>query len=236
MKKINIYLIVILFILITYRANAATINTGFSTNELSTEAKNTILDNINLSYIKEEPKKSMFDCFDVNVNQMIAIGYSNSSIKTVSVYSSKGIFQYGYTFNCMGDFGLEWDENNLNIYLVRSNAIVSVNSKGKILSILEVQNTTDNNSYRNHYIYSKKRTVGNTEYHMKNDSGALNVFATAYSQLVFVNEQKQETIIYDASVAGNRSAINEFIYTTCFFAVCIAVVIVVIVKYKKQKS
>ena len=139
MKMSRRYLIILsvfIFILFTNVMKVNAVNTGFKTNQFTSDEKNIFISNINLLTIDEEPVKKTITCFDVNSDQLIAIGQNTSDRKTICIYSNEGVFQYGYTFNCSGDFGVEWDEENLNIYFVRSSVIVSVTPRGEVLVVL----------------------------------------------------------------------------------------------------
>ena len=119
--SLSVFMFVILFANVM---KVSAMHTEFKTNELSSEEKNVIISNINILLTDEVPEKNTITCFDVNTNQLIAIGQNTSDRKTICIYSNEGVFQYAYTFNCSGDFGVEWDEENLNIYFVRSRVII----------------------------------------------------------------------------------------------------------------
>ena len=151
-KRKTLLISIFIFMLVCNPIVTNAINTGFLTDELPEKVQNQFVENIELRLIETEPTKSSVVCFDVNENQMIAVGQKSSDRKIICVYSSDGIFQYGYTFNCSGDFGVEWDKDNLNIYFVRSDVVISVSPGGEILDVLEVTNSIENNSYVNHFI------------------------------------------------------------------------------------
>ncbi|MBQ7356544.1 MAG: hypothetical protein IJW66_03985 [Clostridia bacterium] len=100
----------------------------------------------------------------------------------------------------MGTFRLEWDNKNLNIYLVRGGIIVSVTPSGEVVDVLEIQDTKSNNEYSNELFYSTKRKIGNTEYSIESDIGAfLDFFTPLYSRIVITNENGEKSIIYDVN-------------------------------------
>ncbi|MBR5473491.1 MAG: hypothetical protein IKU82_05845, partial [Clostridia bacterium] len=176
--------ILILSLFMNIRIDALAMNTGFSTENLSEDTKDLFLKNVNLSILYEEPEKSNIECFDVNNSQLIAIGQNRKDRKTICIYSKNGIFQYGYAFNCSGSFGVEWDNENLNIFFVRSSVIASVTPEGEIIDVLLVQDTIENNSYKNHFIDATKRIVDNMEYSMVNNLGLLNFLASSHSKII----------------------------------------------------
>ena len=82
---------------------------------------------------------------------------------------------------------------------MRSDLAVNINSAGEIESIHRIQNTIENNSYWNDSVFSTTRKIGDTEYILRNDMGALNLFASSYSQLISTNIRGDEKIIYDVN-------------------------------------
>ena len=220
----NFFIILLLLLLINSKEHVLAMNTGFSTEFLTEEERKTFLSNVNISILKEEPQKDVIECFDVNQDGLIAIGLSNFEKKTICIYDGN-YFLYGYEFRCNGDFGVEWDENNVNIYFVRSDIIITINSMGEIVDVLRVQDTIENNSYRNYYIYAIKRTVGENKYMLKNNMGILNVFASSYSQLIKVDENKVQTILYDANNKYIVKLVAIIIFVVVF--ICIAICFVV---------
>ncbi len=205
-------------------------NTGFSTETLPKQDIEIFLNNINIFLLTDEPDKKAIECFDVKEDKTIAIGYSSSDNKTISIYTDEGLFKYGYSFRCSGNFGIEWDNDELIIYFVRSDIALSVNALSEVKGIQKILNTTENNSYWNHNVFSPKRYVDGTEYTLKNDMGILNIFASSYSQLVTKNVNGKETIIYDVNTSQISSIIVIFIIVT--LVICI-IVWIVLTLFKK---
>ena len=207
-------------------------NIGFSTELLPEDDMNTLLKNVNISMLADEPPKKTIECFAVNEDGVIAIGYSSSENKTVCIYTSDGVFQYGYSFKCSGNFGIELDKSVLKIYLVRSDIAIAVNSVGEVESILKIQNTSENNSYWNDCVFSTRRKIGDTEYFLKNDMGILNVFASSYSQLITTNKYGEESIIYDVNSAQFSNMLVVVGGVVVFICLVVTVVIWQFIKLK----
>lgn len=209
-------------------------NTGFSMQPMKTEKQKTFLSNIELVKKEKEPTKNSIVCFDVNKDGLIAIGTSDSSRESVSVYNSSGDYKYGYDFNCEQGFGVEWDGNNLIIYFVRSDVAALVDENGTILELQEIENTINNNSYWNSSVFSTQRTVGNNKYIIKNDMGLFNIFASSYSQLITVDDQGNQTILYDVNNAQMTKTITVFIAAVIFVAIVVSVIIAQFLKLRKK--
>ena len=216
------YIFIAILLLILLAAGGAKIlavNTGFSTEPLSEDDISTLLKNVSISMLTDEPSKKAIKCFSVNEDGLIAIGYGNSENKTVCIYTNDGVFKYGYSFKCSGSFGIELDKSVLNIYLVRSDVAIAVNSAGEVEGVLKIQNTSENNAYWNNCFFSTKREIGDTEYFLKNDMGIFNLFASSYSQLIIIDKNGEESIIYDVNSAQIS---NMAVATGAIVLICLA--------------
>lgn len=229
-----LYIISLLFLFVTNGVFA--INTGFSTEELSENDRSTFASNINISVLKEKPVDRAIECFDVSENGMIAIGQDGIEEKVLCVYSSDGEFQYGYTFNCTQSFGVEWDGQDINIYFVRSDVLLTVNKEGEIIDIVKVQNTTENNTYRNYMLCSTERTSGDTKYTIRNDMGFLNAFSSSYSQLIVTKSTGEEIILYDVNSDQLTKTLTVFILAVIFFLLAVGVITWQFIRLKRTYS
>ena len=229
-----LYMISLLFLFVTNGVFA--MNTGFSTEELSEKDRSTFASNINISVLKEKPVDRAIECFDVSENGMIAIGQDGIEEKVLCVYSSDGEFQYGYTFNCTQSFGVEWDGQDINIYFVRSDVLLTVNKEGEIIDIVKVQNTTENNTYRNYMLCSTERTSGDTKYTIRNDMGFLNAFSSSYSQLIVTKSTGEEIILYDVNSDQLTKTLTVFILAVIFFLLAVGVITWQFIRLKRTYS
>ena len=223
-------ILLLIFLLTNGVVEVLATNMGFSTEVLPEDDIDTFLKNINISFFEDEPSKTGIKCFDVNENGVIAIGCSSSDIKTVCIYTNDGDFQYGYRFNCSGDFGVELYNDNLIVYFVRSDVAIMVNSMGKVESILKIKNTSENNYYWNHFVFSTKRKVGDMEYMLRNDMGVFNLFALSYSQLWKTDATGNEQLIYDAN------STQLFYVLMMFFGVLVSVGVVAVIITKEFRK
>ena len=233
MKLKKFYLIVsfvLFFVLFVNLTEAKAMNTGFSTKEISEKTRSTFLSNFNVSLLKTVPERRGIQCFDVNEEGLIAIGQEGPQCKEVCVYTPQGEFLYGYVFESTQSFGVEWDKQNINIYLVRSDVIVSLDSDANILDIKVVLDTTDNNKYRNSLLHSTERVVGDTTYIVRNDLGILNWIASSYSQIITIDGTGTECIIYDV----NSTQLTKMIVAISF--VCILFLVIAVIAWPSIKS
>ena len=224
MKKIKLFIVLLtilslLFVLGTVHFFAA--DSGFETESLTDEAKQKIIKNFDISLIKVEPAKRKIYCFDVNSKGMIAIGQNDSNNKVISIFDRDGSFCFGYGFECYGTFGIELNEDNLLIYLVRDQLTVEINFDGKIQNVEKITNATKNTSYWNHSVFAESKTENGVCYEMKNNNGFFDLFATAYTQISVTEADGEERIIYDCDASSSQNPYTEIIFIAVIIACCV---------------
>lgn len=225
MKK-TFCLVFIFIILVTLLIPSYALNSGFETEEIFDEQKEKYIDNLNLKLVTEEPQKRSIVSFAVSGNELIALGYEMSGTEgNIAIYDKSGAFQYAYSFVSGGSFYLEWDELALNIYFVRGEIIYSVASDGTVLDVKSVKRTKENSDYINEIgIYSERYgiSVGENRYFVRNDMGILDFFATSYSQLVCIDKDGNETVIYDVN---SVQITKTMLAVTCILAFVSCVIV-----------
>ena len=224
MRFLKLFFCIVVFsILLCINNTAYAMNTGFSTEELSQIEIDKFLSNMDISMVFKRPLERTIYCFDVNEEGMIAIGSNEflSEFKAISVFNADGDFLYGYEFECSGNFGLEWDGENIIIYFVRSNIATSVNKRGQIEELLEIENSIDNNTYWNEEIYADRRNVNNIEYLAQKNMCFLNLFATSSSQLISTNANGDKNVIYDVNDSYFRNLLIMFIAVVALVSIAV---------------
>lgn len=232
--KIVLYMLFIILIFLCFCESILAMNTGFSTEDMYPNDQKIFLSNIDVCLLTEEPKKDAITCFDVNNDGSIVVGTKNAREKLALIYTSDGTFKYGYAFDCSGSFGVEWDDNNVLIYFVRSDVAALFDETGNVLELNKIQNTSDNNSYWNNFVYSTERTVNEDQYIMKNNMGLFNIFVPSYSQLIKVDADGNTTTIYDVSSAYKIKIVVIFIAVILFVAIVISGVVRQFIKLKMR--
>ena len=232
MKKFfSIFLTIIIILFTVQVCSASALNSGFSTEKMSSDEQKNIISHLRIEQTDKEPRNNALLCFDVSNNGYVAIGSESLPKKNISVYDEKGSFIYGYNFKSDGSFGVGWKNDFLVIYLVRENAAITINNNGDVLLCEEIKDTAENSSYWNNEIFSAERTRNNTRYTMKNKSKLLNIFATSYSVLERTDESGVSTV-YD----------NSSNYEIKLIAECLGIIVIIIIaivcltkQFKKRK-
>ena len=167
----------------------------------------------------------------LNEKGNIAVGSSDFLKRIIKIYSEDGAFQYGFEFETAGKFGLEWDNDNILIYNVRGNIVISVDSKGDVVAVDKIADTINNQLYWKNTVYATKRTNNNKTYEIRNDMGPLNIFSFNYSQLLITDQNGDVKIIYDV----NSYQITKYIIIIIII-ISIIVFIIIPTIYKLYKD
>lgn len=220
------FLIVLFLCLLTTNViEISGMNTGFSTEAMPEEKQTAFVSNISMLRLTQEPAKKGIQCFDVNEHGMIAVVQESTRGKDVCVYNTQGEFMYGYSFDCGQSIGVEWDYEHINVYFVRSDVIVAIDSDGNIVAVNKVHDTIDNNAHKNDLLYATSRIVDDTTYLIRNDMGVLNWIAPSFSQVVVMDGSGTENIIYDV----NSAQLVQMIVIVCVVFAMVAYAVVCII-------
>lgn len=205
-KKITILLVPIITFLLCTSVTASAIEEDKVQNTLSVE-ENIVISNTKISVVNAE-EKATIKCFDISDKGLIAIGL-NTSPKKINVYNSEGVFQYGYVFSCAGSFGVQWNNDTLQIYLVRSDLVLSVDSRGQCIAVDKL----DNNRNWRKTVFSSQRMVNGKTYYLESDMGIL---TSSYSRLVVTDNVGNTRIIYDSIIEDPFFLIIVFVILSAF--------------------
>ena len=221
--------------------DAMAMESGFDTEDLTSEDYERIKSVLGVELITDEPQAASISSFDVSDEGLIALGISSiSSKKMICIYDGTGEFQYGYIFNEAGSFLVEFCGNNLNVYTARGNIIFSIGQSGIIEDVKLVKDTRENNLYK-YDLKTTTKTRGDTTYIIRNDLGAFrNFIATDYSQVVLSNGE-EEIIIYDVNSIQRTKQTVMLYFVFGMFMICGVACIVEWIKasykyHKKKKT
>lgn len=221
-KMLTTVLLLILLVFIAIPTPVFALNTGLMTEELSETDNSYFLENEKFVLLTEEPERQRVQLFDISQNGTIALGYEDFNSKTVTVYSKDGEFQYGYAFTTYGDFGIEWNAENLNIYFVRSDILATVDPLGRVIETARVLTTPENNTYIRSNFYSRKKNIDGQTYQLKNDGKLQTIFANSYSQLT-TTANGDERVLYCAltTASDGKNAILLCVFVGLALSVCL---------------
>lgn len=194
-KFIIVITLIAILLTTTSYTGAYAITTGFDVESIPTEKVKELLDNINLNYENEEATYHSIKCFDISDGGLIAIGIDEDTEKHINIYNNNGTFQYGYSFENQGTYGIEFDKDNLIIYTVRGQMAYLLDNKGTCLEVFEICETSENNSYWQHKVYAKSKSIGNSKYILSKPI----IFSPTYTKLTKISSDGSEFVIIDVS-------------------------------------
>ena len=201
-----------------------------NSSEMCSSAE-TFLSRVGLGSWIDDGKSRGIQCFDVNEQGEIAIGFSgiSSRKKYISIYDTEGNFLYGYSFQCSGSYLIEWDDKEqLAIYWLRSSVRATFDRNGKCIeyfpyTIDKVMNKKLNN------LGGASRTIGDERFYIDKGDGFISQFALGYSRVIHVTSEGIENTVYSATTSSTLSGLFV-ILTICFIAFA------VIYSYKKRSQ
>ena len=216
------------FVLLCCHLPVLGLSVDFETEELAEEERRQFEKFTNLSLLQNEPSKSAIDDFCVNEAGMIAI-VSNERVfsfeRTICVYDCDGVFQYGYSFQQQGEIAIEWEERQqLWIYGQRDRDMILINRQGEIQDYKRFTDTRENRTQWN-AIKCADQQVGDKKYIIRNDMGIFNILKSSYSQVVMIDSDGREVVLYDVNAQQLAKALIWAISISVFILV-IAIVFV----------
>lgn len=187
----NIYIIILLFFSsFMFSIPVAAMNTNF---DIENEKSDT---DIQVQLLTKEPAREPINCFDVNENGLIAVGMEGADYKTIVVLNSDGVFQYGYKIKAPTDYAVEWGNDELNVYFIRGDYIISINKNGIVTGTAFVKYTVENDDYLRNTLKSTVKMVGEKEYRIKAGDSNVSVPGSGNYSRLTVTENGNERILY----------------------------------------
>lgn len=183
-----------------------------------------------LNFRKENSEKifSSISCFGIN-EESIALGCSDGGREYINIYDEYCNYEYSYSFDSYGSFGLEFQNDTLLVYLLRENIVVSINKDIETIEVKSVVENDENQEYLDDFVYSKAKVCNGNKYYLS--TGGL-LFSPSYSQLIKVDENDNKEILFDFT---KDNFINLFVFgaATLLF---ICIVLVLIYRNIKRKN
>lgn len=205
------------------------INTGFVLQDVPEEKKENYIISLNLKPVDAPMKNASFYCFDVNEKGQYALGFNTMfSGKVVNVYDADGTFLYGFSFNTPGSFYIEWDGDNIIVYLVRDDLAFAIDSNITCVEVADIPNNQENQKYWRGEIASAQRKVNDVTYQAK---PGLLAFRW---KLVALAPDGTETVLFHEPGAFGKTVVFAVMIGLFFAAATIWVIYSAQKNYKKH--
>ncbi len=227
MKRLLFALMVIIAGISLFIVPCCALETGFTTSEIEQTKIQEIYQRIDVRLEKERQFSNGFSCFDVKPDGTYALGFDLGNRDWILVYHADNTFAYGISFNCDGSFGLEWDADNLILYTIRGGRAISIDKNGNCVDMRSIENTSENNSYWNHQVWARKRTINDTIYTAEYNMGILSILSTSgYSVLAKEASNGERIFLFD----NTERHMQKTIFGAGVTAVFVSVVVICVVK------
>lgn len=149
---------------------------------------------IEFQVLSQEPPIAGIVSFDVAPDGRIALGLSS---ERVCVYSSEGVFLFGYSFDIEGaSYEVLWNKGNVVLYFHRSDTKVTFDRAGNCIEIEDVAISPSITTVT-------VRQVNGVTYKLERDIP----FGNSYARLCIVQPDGVSTVFYDATSEVNTSTI-----------------------------
>lgn len=196
-------------------ANAISI--GMETTAVSMEEEKTILENIHLLVLQSVGQKSEIRCFDVSENGNVAIGTGWASQESIYVYDLNGKFLYGFAFEYDGAYGIELRNEQLDIFFLRGNVLVTYDAEGNCQGIQKIAETNQNYESVKKLLNRTDKTVLGKHYALERNWN----IGDSYSKLTVTDEHGAKIVFYDASPQHSFGQIIFVVFIIGFFGLLI---------------
>lgn len=163
------------------------------TEEMSDHERENFLNRRDITILNSKKFIKSIGCFDVNERGMVAIGLESLGTRAeVAVYDCDGNYKYGYSFDTHGSFYVEWENDNLWIYFVRSDSGVLLDSKANCIKCVNIYDVYSGMSHWEELSYGKRRTGDD-------------VYQFTRGKIIKSDKEGHKKVIYDASVCFGAS-------------------------------
>lgn len=191
-----------------------------STSPIGKEETTNIITSIDFRKENSEKIFSSISCFAIN-DESIALGFNDGDRKYINIYDDYCNYEYSYSFDNYGSFGIDFQNDTLLVYLLRENIVISIN---KDITTIEVKSVEENDEYQEYldkFVCSKVKVCNGNKYYLS--TGDL-LFSPSYTQLVKVDENNNKEILFDFT---KDNYINLFVIgTVVLLFVCIVLLLI----------
>ncbi|WP_069986931.1 hypothetical protein [Massilioclostridium coli] len=222
MKRIRIALLLFCCMFFVFPSIAFAFPNNIKTSTIRPDKQQTIWNNTDLHITTEQPEKHPIpDWFAVSENGWVAIS-SFGEPSSISIYNPNYEFQSIIYIDSNTDVQVDWKEDNLILIFGISTVMAEITLQGELVDMNYLL-TDDDNTRRYYYEYLGNHTkISNgITYRLQNSSKILDrMLFVDKNQLVRVNLDGTETIIYDATVEQKSFFYVKVVIAIVLIGVC----------------
>lgn len=237
-KILSISFVILILINICFFNVYATNIYGFESTELSNNDVNRIWDNIEIKNVTDiasvENMYSPIVSFDVSAKGNIVLGLKDNLIM---ILDSDNHITECFRFITNGSFYVQWKDNNILLFLIRSSVIVEFSTYGQLVNMVKF----DDNSIKNNCMLndmSKKNTISidDSVYQIKNPKSLFYLFSSSYSQLIKIDSQGKNVVIYDITSIQTLRLVLLYLFILLFITLVVLIIVKKCIHYKRKNN
>lgn len=217
-------------------AYSETADVPFTAKEFTAEEATTLWNNIKLtplSISKEDLDSPIVD-FDISPSGNILLVLKNDQLVLLN---AEGTVQKAYSFKSYGSVCAGFSKDNIQLFWVRSHALVEFTTEGTLVQILEIDS---GDSETAQYIRQLEKTspieFEDKEYRLKRSAGFFDIVSSSYSQLIVCSDTGAQTVLYDAGASHTAAMIPIFLLIVSVFVIAGIKVARQFKNFKKENS
>ena len=196
MRKVYLLCLMIVFFILgefVLAANATSVN--FETSICSDDEKEAFIEHINLQPVCEDNNEMSIQCFDVHLNGNYALAFGKGSNCNVYVYDPNGVYLYGFRFDSLGAYGIQFRGDMLEIYFVRGDSIAVIDETASCIDVQKVLTTRQNLLNERKLLDCCSKELNGKTYVLERDLD----IGDSYSRFVVINKNGERTVLVDVS-------------------------------------
>ncbi|MBQ8404552.1 MAG: hypothetical protein IJX55_09060 [Clostridia bacterium] len=240
MKKTITFLVCLflLFSVFGVTAFASAVDTNFETLEVSQGDMYRAWDNIDFrkaGILNDSASKGAIRTFDVSESGKIILCLDDNRIAILD--ENGNVLRY-FMYDSSGSSMACWKEENILLYLVRSDLLVEITIDGELVGMEEVDiHNVENNELLRDWEGTRKIEANGYTYKIGNDILILKIFSfESYSKLVRVDADGNIKTIYDAPNTEIFKILILILVALAFFLINLFMVIVVVKGFIKAQN
>ncbi len=181
--------------------------------------------------LTEEQRGIGILCFSVSGTGQIAVGYGYTS-PFVSIYGADGAFQSGFQLDTHGGvYDLEWQEDFLWVYIVRSDTAMRIMPGEGVQAICDIPDTVGNNSAWNQ-LSAQKQVINGSEYRLREHYTSF--FTHKADTIVRIEPDGSETIVFSIQPEAEKYAKELVILAVIAFSMILTAFLIMRHSPKEQ--
>ncbi len=230
--------VLLLFLLFLGTDVHASENYGFETTVLSENEKSRILSNIDLrknqTVVTLDSVKSPLVSFDVSENETLLLGFGSHQIAVVLNGHVLSYFEFA---EGGGDYYVQWQNDNILLYLVRSSVIAEVSQDGQLIDMIRADDKSiHNNSLWTELANRHRITVNGISYSMSNERGILNLFLPSFRKLIKTDADGNSTVLFDVGSLLSARRIITLVFIVAFLSLILVKLVQPVKKLNNVKG